>query len=185
MSTLNNVLQPSQRSRLFWLLSALMAIVMALMNLVSLPLITEAAPAGIVSFELAGSVEAAQAMLASWDARAQRYAAFGLGFDYVFMLVYAAWLSLVCELAGAALWIRRLPLANLRNWLRRGMWLAAGLDAIENLGLAVILLEAPQSPWPEIAAVCAALKFGLLIAGLLYGLYGLLAARLAPRLSPG
>jgi hypothetical protein len=37
----------------------------------------------------------------------------------------------------------------------------------------IILFGAVQSPYPQIAAVCATLKFILLAAGLVYSFYGL------------
>jgi hypothetical protein len=50
---------------------------------------TAAAPNGIVSYELAGNIKPAAEILASWDARAQLFAAFGLVLDYLFMTAYA------------------------------------------------------------------------------------------------
>jgi hypothetical protein len=43
----------------------------AVLQVIGRPLQTAAAPLGIVSFELAGTLAAAQAMLASWDPNAQ------------------------------------------------------------------------------------------------------------------
>jgi len=49
---------------------------------------------------------------------------------------------------------------------------AALFDAVENFALWKILLGAWASPWPELAAVCAQVKFGLLLLGLVYALAG-------------
>jgi hypothetical protein len=56
---------------------------------------------------------------------------------------------------------------------------AAVFDAIENYALWKILQGASAQPWPEIAAACAQIKFGLILIGLLYALVSglLLAAR--------
>ncbi|MCL4529010.1 MAG: hypothetical protein M1282_06325, partial [Chloroflexi bacterium] len=43
------------------------------------------APNGIVSFELAGTLERVTTILSSWSTQAKLYAAFGLGLDYLFM----------------------------------------------------------------------------------------------------
>ena len=48
-----------------------------------------------------------------------------------------------------------------------GQWLAAALDAVENFALFTMLVMAPAEPWPQVAWWCAAIKFGLVIAGLL------------------
>ena len=42
----------------------------------------------------------AQAMLDSWDARAQLFAAFGLGLDYLFMPAYGLTAALACLLVA-------------------------------------------------------------------------------------
>jgi hypothetical protein len=44
-------------------------------------------------------------------------------------------------------------------------WLAAGLDAVENCALTLMLLNAPVEPWPQVAFWCAAAKFTLIVAG--------------------
>ncbi|HJL39417.1 MAG TPA: hypothetical protein RMG95_27225, partial [Polyangiaceae bacterium LLY-WYZ-15_(1-7)] len=57
-----------------------------------LPLHTEVAPAGIVSFELARTPGQAIAIVQSWDEAARARAAIHLSVDYAFLLAYAAWL---------------------------------------------------------------------------------------------
>jgi len=174
---------PALRRKLFgWSLIALL-LVYALIGLVSLPLANPTAPSGIVSFELAGTPERAAEIIASWDARAQRYAAFGLGFDYLFMLTYAAALFLACLTAGQVLRERGWPLSRWAGGLAGAAWVAAGLDAIENLGLALVLLESAGAPWPQIARLCALGKFALLFIGLVYAFFGL-AIYLLSRLKP-
>jgi hypothetical protein len=167
----------------FWLSLVLTLVIMAIMNLVGAPLINSTAPSGIVSYELAYSLDKAQAILNSWDARAQLYAAFGLGLDYLFMPAYAITFALACRLAGGSLGRRNWPLAGLAHGLALGMFLAASFDALENLALGIMLLNTPANPWPRVAGVCATLKFGLLLVGLVYALYGLTGA-LVERFSP-
>jgi hypothetical protein len=53
---------------------------------------------------------------------------------------------------------------------------AAGFDYVENVGLAVSLWDEPVSPWPQVAAVAASLKFAGIAAALLYALSGPIAA---------
>jgi hypothetical protein len=146
-----------------------------LMNWVGAPLITPAAPGGVVSYELAGSRAQAEAILSSWDGEARLFAAFGLGLDYLYMPLYAACFSLAVQLSGQAMQRRGWKLGRLARLLGPGMWLAAVFDAIENLGLTVMLFGMPSQAWALSSAVCAGLKFGLLLAGLVFVVIELLA----------
>ena len=49
------------------------------------PLRTPAAPQGIVSYELAGTLPRAQEILASWGERGRLFAGVGLGLDYLYL----------------------------------------------------------------------------------------------------
>ena len=171
-----------KRPAAFWGLLAATLVVALLMNLIGAPLITAAAPGGIVTYELAGSVAAIQAILDSWDANAQLHAALSLGFDYVFMLVYGAALSLACLMAATQLRLAGWSLAGLGVPLAWGAWLAAALDAVENLALILLLFGPVADPWPAVARWCAIAKFLLILGCLLYAMFGL-AAHLFRRLS--
>jgi hypothetical protein len=169
-------LSSHQRNRLFWLSLVFSVAIMAIMGIIGEPLITPQAPLGIVSFELAGTPDQAEAILASWDERAKQHAAFSLGFDYLYMLAYSAVLGLGCLLAAAAVRAKAWPLAAIGVPLAWGMWLAAVFDALENLGLTLILLTGEAANlWPAVSRICALLKFALLFIGLVYCCYGLLA----------
>lgn len=162
------------RGKLFWLFLAATLFVMIVLNQVNVPLKTAAAPAGIVSFELAGSPTNAQIILDSWDQQAQMYAAFSLGFDYLFLVLYSATIGLACVWSADILRRHRFPPHWLGISLAWGMWLAAGLDAVENFSLYKVLFDTASSPWPEIARWCALPKFGLVLLGIIYGVGGLI-----------
>lgn len=158
---------------LFWPALILALVIFAVFSVLDAPLRNAAAPNGIISFELAGSVARAQAMIDSWDARARLYAAFGLGLDYLFMVSYALAIGLGCLRAAGVLGRRWPRLAGLGRLLAWGLSLAALLDAIENFALTTMLLAgAASAPWPALAAGCAAVKFALVGLGLLYALAG-------------
>jgi hypothetical protein len=125
---------------------------------------TPAAPNGIVSFELAGSVGSAQDVVDSWDSKASLHAAFGLGLDYLFMPVYAFALSfgLLLAIGEKKGWYRFL--ASFMGW---AVFIAALFDAVENYALWHVLDGNAISPFPQIAALCATIKFAILIIGLL------------------
>lgn len=161
----------NRRKPLFFSLLLLTLILFAVFRALDTPLRTAAAPNGIVSYELAGDIKPAAEILASWDARAQLFAAFGLGLDYLFMPAYALALSFGILLASSrhAGWFSRFG-----AWPGWGALAAAIFDAVENFSLWRFLLGDFQALWPRLAAVCATVKFTLLLLGLAYALIGLL-----------
>ncbi len=87
---------PSERQgRYFWPMVVFTVLTMATLNLVGAPLTTEAAPAGIISYEFAGNVTRAEIILASWDAEARLHAAFVQGLDYLFIPLYAGAIAIL------------------------------------------------------------------------------------------
>jgi hypothetical protein len=126
-------------------------------------------PGGIVSFEFAGSPSNAQFMIYMWNERARLFVAFSLGFDYLFMPVYALALSLGILLAAS-----RHPgaFAKVGAWLGWGALIAPLFDAVENYGLLRSLFNPLYSLWPLVSFVCATVKFTLLLVGLAYALIG-------------
>lgn len=175
------------RKRLFFTFLLLTLLLFAVFRLLDQPLRTDAAPNGIVSFELAGDPLTARAIIDSWkelslllssvagqlnpDIANVPYviAAFGLGIDYLFMPLYAFALAFGTLLATQRHtgWIHSLGV--LAGY---GAFVAALSDAVENYSLLQILLGAYQSGYPAIAAFCAIVKFGLLILGLVVCLLG-------------
>ncbi|CAB1057756.1 hypothetical protein D1BOALGB6SA_2511 [Olavius sp. associated proteobacterium Delta 1] len=137
-------------------------------------LITDAAPSGIVSFELAGNIQQAKQILEEWGPKGRGYAALSLGLDYLFLIVYALFLSLACILVARHLAPRIAFLAMGGVVLGWGQFFAALLDAIENLALINIILDSQRGIWPIIARWCAIVKFGIVGAGLVYILIGTL-----------
>ena len=157
------------RKALFIALLIWTLVLFAAFQPLSAPLQTPPAPAGIVSFELAGTVEKAGAMIDSWDASARLYAAFGLGFDFLFMPSYALTLALGILLAAGR---HPDPFARAGAWLGWGALAAAVFDAVENIALFASLLGPVTAPWPQVAGWCATVKFTLLLLGIFYGLAG-------------
>ncbi len=157
---------------MFWPLLIATLIVMAAFQILDRPLRTPAAPYGIVSFELAGNTDAARAMIDSWDDRARLYAAFGLGLDYLFMLLYATTIAIACLWIADIYALAGWPLAGWGVLVAWGVWLAAVLDGIENYALWRLLTGPVVNPWPGIARWCASFKFVLIAIGILYGIAG-------------
>jgi len=171
------------RKPLFLALLIWSLVLFAVMQVLNAPLKTSAAPAGIVSFELAGTVEKARLILSSWDEHYNPilgysvveffipplYAAFGLGFDYLFMPSYALAIALGVLLAAGR---HRGWFASFGAWLGWGALVAALCDAVENIALFKLLLNNLVYPWPQAAAVSATIKFALILLGILYALIG-------------
>ena len=148
-------------------------LLVVLNNLINAPLVTDAAPYGIISFELAGTSQNALLILESWDGQAREHAAFGLGFDYLFMIAYAMSIGLACVLSAGVLQRRGWPLVGLGLFLAWALWIAALLDAVENIALLSMLFGNISEAWPAIAYWCALLKFSLVFAGMVFAFYGL------------
>jgi hypothetical protein len=174
-------IQARQRRPIFALLLILTLLVIIGMQAVSGPLTTAAAPSGIVSYELARDVAAAQAILDSWDAGVRVRVGLNLGLDYLFLVLYSTAIACACAWIGGALRERLRPLASLGSLLAWGQWLAALLDAIENAALLTMLLDAPARPWPAVAWWCAVPKFALVLLGLLFALVGGILLVLIPK----
>jgi hypothetical protein len=181
-----------QRRRLFFTFLILSLTVFALLRVLDQPLHTDAAPNGIVSFELAGNPQTARAITDSWkqlslllSAVAGQpnpdivnvpyvFAAFSLGVDYLFMPLYALAFASGTLLASSRHngWAR--TLGAIAGY---GALVAALFDAVENYALLQVLLGNIQSSYPALAAFCAIMKFGLLLFGLIYALVAWLLSK--------
>ena len=132
----------------------------------------------IVAFELAGSVERADEILATWRAEGVIDDAKAIQtFDLLYPLIYAAALAGGC-MAAAGAWGRsgrqRLAAAGIAMaWVA---FAAAGFDYVENIALGISLWDEPASPWPQLAFGAAVLKFTAILLALLYALSGTVAA---------
>ena len=136
--------------------------------------------ASIVDFELAGSVERADEILATWSAQGVTDDAKAIQtFDLLYPLIYAAALAGGC-VAAAGAWgrARRPRLASAGLAIAWVAFAAAGFDYVENLGLGISLWDEPASPWPQLAFAAAVLKFTAIAVALLYSLSGAVATRL-------
>ena len=157
------------RLRVFYLFLGLTIIAFLIFQNLDQPIRTSAAPSGIVSFELAGTVEKSQAMMDSWNQSARLNNAFGLGFDFLFMPLYSTALSLGTLLATANrkhIWIN---LGIVFGWLA---YLAIAFDAIENVALFFILQGNILTPLPQVAFWCASIKFCIIIFSFFVGIFG-------------
>lgn len=150
-------------------------ILLLVMHTLDGPLKSQFAPRGIVSFELAGNYEVSRQILNSWNAEARIYAALSLGLDYLFLIVYALFISLSCMQVGKALGANHSFLPGIALFLAGAQFFAAALDAIENWALIHLLLNTSRRWLPGLARWCAMLKFSIVTAGLIFIFGGLIA----------
>lgn len=162
-------LEPRLLGTLTLRFAALVALSTALMAFLDVPLQGEAAPWGIVSFELAGTPQRALAILLEWRSKsALGHAKLSLIADFFYLLFYGTFFSLL------AIWVgKRLQEAT---WSVRAAWaatLAAGLDVLENgvLLFEVVRFTSP-APYPQVALALAVAKFTLVGASALYSMVG-------------
>lgn len=166
----------SARKPGFWLFALLAVAAMIVLQVLGGPLKTAPAPAGIVSYELAGSLANTEAILSSWDAVARVYAGLNLGFDYLFVAAYVVAIGLGCVLVGEALGPRGRGLAAAGGLLAWAVLLAGVLDGIENYALIALLLGAGAGGLSALARYCAIPKFLIVLAALLYVVVGALVS---------
>ncbi len=161
------------------------------MHVIHEPLENPVAPFGILSLQFAGDATGARAILESWDARLRLRAAFGLGFDYLFLMLYANLLALACVQAGyrerrGQVLHRASPdtdspdltpsaVGALGAWVA---WMAGILDLFENAlhlrfltdetdtGAAVLAAQLAQTKWGLLAMSLGALSVAFLRGGL-------------------
>ena len=134
------------RKRLFFTFLFLTLVLFAVFRVLDQPLRTDAAPDGIVSFELAGDAQTARLITDSWKQTSLQlsatgspnpdivnvpyaFAAFGLGLDYLFMPVYALALGLATLLAAQK---HSGALRSMAAAAGYGAFAAALFDALEN-----------------------------------------------------
>ena len=178
MKTPFNWIATEKQKAAFITLAILTIGVMAYLQIIGGPLVTDAAPGGIVSYEFAGDIPTARAILESWGAAGQVYAGLSLGLDFLFLFAYAGSIGLGCVLAARKLAPQGGLVYRIGIWLAWGLPLAAFLDYLENYALIRLLLGSELALWASLAYWCAIPKFALVGAGLLFVIGGGIGALL-------
>jgi hypothetical protein len=172
-------LNPNFQKRFFIFMLTMTILIMIIMNVIGVPLVTKYASSGIISFEFAFSVARARLIINSWSPDSQLRAAFIQGLDFLFPPVYSIALGFGCLLSHKVLSTRRKPLSGSGIIITWGLVMAVFFDYLENISLVALLLGRLQSPFPQIAGVCAVIKFTLIFIAIGYILYGLIIGILA------
>ena len=160
-----------RRSRLLFGLLISTGLLFAAAAYAASPLINDAAPRGLLSYELGGSVDEIKTVLDSWHDGHRIRAGFALGFDFLFMLSLTNFLALAAVHASYRVRSKTRELSRVGPMLAWGQWIAGTLWVAQNLLLFTMLTGPVTSPRPEIVFWCGTVKFSLLGLGLVYVLF--------------
>ena len=161
-----------KKKTLFWIALVFTVVLFAALGQIDKSLQNDIAPQGIVSFEMAKTLDQSLCILRSWDVEAKICAGLSLGIDYLFLVAYGSFFALAVLLLA-----EKLPSGFLKKAAKimaLMIGLAALLDGIENYGLIRLLTGTHTEAWVSLAYYCAGLKFGLLAVGAVYLLAGLI-----------
>ncbi len=156
---------------IFFLIMTL--ITMVGMQITNEAMVTEKSPLGVLDFELAGDMKTAKTMINSWVKKDPEYglikANFNMGLDYLFLFVYSQTIGLACLIISR----KKNRFIKTTKILAALLLVAALLDAVENYGLIQMIQGANDEFYPKLALYCATPKFIIILAGLLFSLFGL------------
>ena len=154
-------LTKGSEKRLTIVLLIAIVLIFTAMRYFDTPLKNPVSTSGIVSFELAKELSQSIAILTSWDALAKTSAGMSLGLDFLFLIVYSFFISLLIHRLNERLW-KHSKMYNVGIVIIWCVFLAAFFDIVENTALIQLLLGDLQQKWSSIAYYFASLKFGLL-----------------------
>lgn len=157
-------LDASTRKRALLASFAICTVTTAAMAYVDSKYHTAAAPLGIVNLELARTPAMAQLILDSWSRGTgmNAWVAFGIGFDYLYLLTYGALFALVSASIAAKLAPSAPGLAKIARIVAWLQFVAPICDAVENVGLMAMLSRAGTDPWVTVSTGFALAKFACL-----------------------
>jgi hypothetical protein len=123
---------------------------------------------GIVRLELAVTPERARAIIEQWGIGGEARMLAQIGLDNWWLALYSTTLAILCVMVAIRV-RKQSPLwSDVGRWLAWGMWIAALFDRIENFALVRTINHGPMWLLTITATFCAALKFALILASLLY-----------------
>lgn len=130
----------------------------------------EITPYGIFSFELAGTLDRSLEIINSWSPLAKTFAGLSLGYDFLFLLIYTLFISLLIHKVNERLWVGKsfYKIGELLIW---SMLITAIFDAVENISLIKLLIGSSQEYWSSIARAFAIAKFILISISILFLIY--------------
>ena len=138
------------------------------------PMSNEKAPLSVSSFGMAGSLSNAYEMIASWDEETRLSGAFGIGFDFLQLLIYSTTFAMAC------VWIAQMfrqhgwnNLSALGFVIAWGQWLAVLFGTAQNYVMMSLLLGSEVSEtWMQVSYWSTLSKLILLIIAPVYAALG-------------
>jgi hypothetical protein len=174
------------RRRWLWITGAASAVLLLVLALIDRELASTGGP-GIVPFEIAGSTDRANEILADWGEEGRDRARLSLWLDFPYLVFYAAFFALALaamrDAAGNRGWTRYAKVASIAVFAPIA---AAAFDAVEDVNLLLVVGGHSDSAAPAIAMTFAIAKFvalGVAQLCLLAGLAALGRERLRGRRS--
>ena len=140
----------------------------------------EVCKSGIVSFELAKDLNMSKSILNSWDLNARTHAGLSLGFDFLFLLVYASFIALLIYNVNHALWKNK-KFYKFGKAFMLLIFIAAFSDIIENIALIALLRGDLIQTWSSMAYYSAMVKFLLIAICILYLLWSWMILLFKPK----
>ncbi|MEM6684744.1 MAG: hypothetical protein AAF617_03020 [Bacteroidota bacterium] len=139
----------------------------------------EFAPLGIISLELASTLDNATHILDSWKTTdgAMLSAEWSLWFDYIFIITYVFLLCFVIHRVRSGIWkVPEILAYRLGTVLINTVIFAGFLDMVENAALLQLFYGDSQTHWVSLAYATAIIKFINLALGVGYVLVSIVIA---------
>jgi hypothetical protein len=123
---------------------------------------------GILAFEFATTPGRATAILEQWGIGGEARMLAQIGLDNWWLALYSTTLAILCVMISVRVRLHAPRFSAFGISLAWGAWVAAFFDRIENFALARSIEGGPTTLLTIAATVCAAVKFLLIAACLLY-----------------
>jgi hypothetical protein len=141
--------------------------------------------ASLIAFESAGSVARSQEIVTEWGSAGKTAMWWQLALDTPFLIAYGLFLAGACAAVARRAHVAKRP--GLERTAAVIAWfgpIAAAVDLLQNISLALVLTGHVAQPWPRISAVAGPTTTTLALVAALFASGGALATRSRPTLGP-
>ena len=149
------------------LLGLLLVINILVMRNFDKPLKNEVCLYGITSFELAKDISKTKVIINSWSETDKISVSMSLGFDFLFILVYTSFITLMVYKINTKLWSGK-SFYKVGKILIYATFIAGVFDIIENISLIKLLNGSTAQVYATTAYYFASIKFAILLIGIIY-----------------
>ncbi len=149
------------------LLGLLLVVTVLVMQNFDKPLKNDVCLKGIVSFELAKNISKSKEIINSWSETDKINASLSLGFDFLFIVVYTLFITLMIYKINTKLWNGK-SFYKIGSLLIYAIFIAGIFDVFENISLIKILNGNTSQVYATTAYYFASMKFAILLIGIIY-----------------